>query len=339
MQRSWTARLAVVLALAAAGAGAALAATGHRAPGRARTAALIHACSRARGGSLRLVSHAGACRRGEVAVSWNASGPPGPAGPQGPTGPQGPAGSPGPAGSQGPAGPQGPPGPAGRAGPAGPAGPAGLQGPPGPAGPPGESGASGSSSDPGPGDSGSGDSHTGDPGSGGSGTGGTGGAEIVVDEFETGTTGAAGDEFVELLNAGSAAVDLSGFKLVYRSAAGTSDVTLATIPDGTMLAAGGYYVLGGSAYAGARSADQTFSFGLAAGGGGIGVRAADGTLLDSVGYGSATNDFVEGQPVPAPPTTDAPGSSAARIPNGHDTDDNSADFGVATPPTPGAQNG
>ena len=60
---------------------------------------------------------------------------------------------------------------------------------------------------------------------------------------------------------------------------------------------------------------------------------------DSVGYGSATtNAFVEGTPTAAPATTAAPGTSAARLPNGHDTNANSADFGAATPPTPKASN-
>jgi hypothetical protein len=155
---------------------------------------------------------------------------------------------------------------------------------------------------------------------------------------QTGTTGSAADEFVELSNTGSAAVDLGGWKVVYRSASGTSDTTLATIATGTTLAAGGFYLLGGSAYAGGTAPDQSFSAGLAATGGGVGIRDASGTLVDSVGWGTAANAFVEGSPAAAPPATAAPGSSIVRIPDGHDTGANATDFTVTSTATPRAAN-
>ena len=72
--------------------------------------------------------------------------------------------------------------------------------------------------------------------------------------------------------------------------------------------------------------------------GGLGLRDPAGELVDSVGYGTATNDFVEGTPAPAPPVSASPGSSAIRLPDGHDIDSNSADFSVSTRPTPKAAN-
>jgi hypothetical protein len=169
-------------------------------------------------------------------------------------------------------------------------------------------------------------------------TGGGGGGDIRVNEFTTGSAGAASNEFVELVNAGAEAVDISGFRVAYRSSAGTSDTTLATVPTGTSLAAGVFYLLAGSGYLGSQQPDQTFSASLAAGGGGLAVRDATGTILDSVGYGDATNAFVEGHPATAPPATAAPGSSADRIPDGTDTNDNAADFSLSATPTPGAAN-
>jgi hypothetical protein len=161
---------------------------------------------------------------------------------------------------------------------------------------------------------------------------------VRVNEFSTGTVGSATDEFVELVNTGTGPADLSGFKVAYRSGAGTSDVSLATIPDGTTLAAGAFYLLGGSGYAGATRADQAFSAALAATAGGIGVRDLAGKLVDSVGYGTATNVFVETRPAVAPPVTAVPGSSDIRLPDGADTDDNGTDFTVTAAPTPGAPN-
>src|SRR2546423_1416658 len=154
----------------------------------------------------------------------------------------------------------------------------------------------------------------------------------------TGTTGSAADEFVEIVNTGTAAADLSGYKLVYRSAAGTSDVSLATIPSGTALAAGGFYLFGGSAYAGSPPPDQSFSTGLAPTGGGLAPRDAAGAIADSLGYENAVNAFVRGAPAPAPPAAAQPGNSDVRLPDGHDTGNNSVDLTVSTTPTPRSSN-
>ena len=154
-------------------------------------------------------------------------------------------------------------------------------------------------------------------------------APIRINEFSTGVEGALTNEFVEIFNPGSGPVDLSGYKLVYRSAAGTSDVNLATIADGTTLAVGAFMVFGGSGYSG--TPDQSFSVSLASAGGGVGIRDATGLLLDSVGWGTATNAFVEGTVAPAPTIAAAPGRSDARHPDGQDTNDNAADLAEGDP--------
>jgi hypothetical protein len=173
---------------------------------------------------------------------------------------------------------------------------------------------------------------------GGGGGGGGGSSTVVINEFSTGVTGAATNEFVELFNAGTSSMDIGGFKVVYRSTSGTSDSTLATVPAGTQLAAGAFYLLGGSGYARSTPADQSFGLSPAATGGSLAVRDASGALLDAVAYGTAANGLGEGQPTTAPPTTAAPGSSAIRLPDGHDTADNAADFRVTATPTPKATN-
>jgi hypothetical protein len=60
------------------------------------------ACKHKTNGKLRVVDDAVLCTASEVAISWNAVGPPGPEGPQGPEGPEGPQGLQGPAGPAGP---------------------------------------------------------------------------------------------------------------------------------------------------------------------------------------------------------------------------------------------
>jgi len=305
------------LALALGGAAFAAQATAHR-----RAAGVINACMQKRTGRLRVVSSAGACRKGERPLSWNAQGP---AGPPGATGPGGPAGAPGPPGVTGA------PGPAGATGARGPTGPAG----------PGLDTL---------------DDLNGTACNSGAGTlsvtyaadgtasivcvtgGGGGSADVRINEFMTGTTGAAANEFVELYNAGTAAADLGGYRLVYRSSSGASDVGLATIPSGTTLAPGAFYLFGGRDYAGPPPADQSFTGGLAATGGGLALRDADGTIVDSLGYGDAVNAFVRGMAAPAPTPAPSPGNSDVRLPDGHNTDDNSVDFTVSASPSPRAAN-
>jgi hypothetical protein len=311
----------LLLAPLVLGAGVALAAQG---TAHKRANGVIWACAKKGTGHLRMVAGPGRCRKGEQALSWNVQGP------------AGPAGSPGATGTTGAAGPQGTSGPPGAAGARG---PTGATGPTGPAGPP----------------LGSIDQLNGTPCHNGAGTlsiaygpdgaaaiscvsGGGGSAVLKINEFMTGTTGSAADEFVEIVNTGNAAADLSGYKLVYRSASGTSDVSLATIPSGTTLAAGGFYLFGGSAYAGSPPPDQSFSTGLASTGGGLALRDASGTIADSLGYGNAVNAFVRGAPAPAPPAAAPPGNSDVRLPDGHDTGNNSVDLTVSTTPTPRSSN-
>ena len=162
---------------------------------------------------------------------------------------------------------------------------------------------------------------------------------IKVNEVRTGVAGANTNSFIELYNAGSTPVDISNWTVVYGSATATSNTLLATIPAGTTLAPGAYYVLGGAGYTGSPAPNQTFASTLSASGGGVGVTDASGTLVvDSVGWGTATNALVEGCPAPAPAAAAAPGWSIVRSPNGHDTDSNCSDFAVTTVPSPGVLN-
>ena len=202
-------RVLLLTLLVAAPTGGAIAVA--RGPHSSRT--VIQACVR-KDGRLRLVAANAACRRNEHPISWNVRGPQGEPGPQGPPGPAGANGAPGLDGAQGSPGAdgtQGPPGPQGERGPQGPKG---------------------------------------DPGTidalerlngvacrvgGRNGTvtltydasaravftctAATTDATVRVNEFSTGTSASATDEFVELVNVGSSPADLSGYKLVYRSGA------------------------------------------------------------------------------------------------------------------------
>ena len=81
---------------------------------------VYYGCFKKSGGSLRVIDRSVTnCTKDETLISWNQTGPQGPAGLMGPQGPQGQtglAGPAGPAGAQGPAGPAGPQGQAGTGG-------------------------------------------------------------------------------------------------------------------------------------------------------------------------------------------------------------------------------
>jgi hypothetical protein len=154
-----------------------------------------------------------------------------------------------------------------------------------------------------------------------------------VNELEaTGTK--ASDEFVEIFNPCPGDIDLTGWKLEYRSAANNSGGGANTIFSFTQkITAGGYLVLGGSGFGGMK--DGTISGGLAGAGGAVALVAPSGTVVDSVAYQvlTAPNAFTEGMPAPNPPAM----QSIERLPNGVDTNNNASDFKLATP-TPGAVN-
>jgi hypothetical protein len=157
---------------------------------------------------------------------------------------------------------------------------------------------------------------------------------VVVNEVQTTGVSSAEDEWVELFNPSSCEVDISSWTLKYLAAAGTTKETLWTAPSGTKLAAFGYGVIVGTAYSGSAAPLGDLSSGLAEAGGGVAIYDASATLLDSVGYGTATNAFVQ---IGAAPEALA-GQSIARTPNGANTHDNATDFTIATTPTPGAAN-
>lgn len=164
---------------------------------------------------------------------------------------------------------------------------------------------------------------------------------LVVNELQTQTTQQASEEFVEIYNPCSAAVTVDGFKLGYRAATNTSPAsssdssTLYTFSGS--LAAGAYFVVGGSSFTGTKNG--ALASGLATSGA-VALRDAGGAIVDSLAYGTVStgNAFIETAAAPLPPSLASPGGSIERLPNGADSNDNSHDFSTANAATPGAAN-
>ncbi|CAN5641516.1 hypothetical protein BH24ACI3_BH24ACI3_03340 [soil metagenome] len=164
---------------------------------------------------------------------------------------------------------------------------------------------------------------------------------LVISQFQTGGVGVPNDEFIEIFNRGADPIDLNGYRLVYRSATGSTDVTnpLASWNTTTVLPAGGYYLIVASQYSGAAAPDRiydpnTLQVSLGGGGGGLAIRLGannTGAIIDSVGWGTATSIFVEGTATAAP----GQGNSQSRKTGGcTDSDNNSADFEATIPSSP-----
>ena len=157
---------------------------------------------------------------------------------------------------------------------------------------------------------------------------------LVVSEVQTGGASAS-DEFVEVANGGAASVDLIGLEVVYVTSSGGTITRKATWPASTILDPGRHLLIANTSGAFAGIADATYSGGFAATGGALVLRVVGGAPVDAVGWGDATNAFVEASAAPAP----AASSSIERRPggidgNGSDTNDNAADWFVQAAPSP-----
>src|SRR5262245_4081993 len=82
---------------------------------------------------------------------------------------------------------------------------------------------------------------------------------LVISQFQAGGVANANDEFVEIHNIGSSAVDLNGYRVVYRSANGTNDVgPFGVWTTTTILQPGQFYLIASTGYTGSVTPDLTY---------------------------------------------------------------------------------
>ncbi|AIF47341.1 lamin tail domain-containing protein [Dyella japonica] len=162
-------------------------------------------------------------------------------------------------------------------------------------------------------------------------------ADLSISQFRVRGPAGGNDEFVELFNSGTKALDLSGYKLNASNATGTAGTRL-TLPGGTSIASGCYLLLANGAsggYSGSVPGDIKYSTGVTDDGG-LAILDASGQVLDQVGL-SAGSAYKAGNPLTSLGTTNADKgyarkADAAGLPL--NTGDNQADFVVASPTTP-----
>jgi hypothetical protein len=165
---------------------------------------------------------------------------------------------------------------------------------------------------------------------------------VLISEFTH--TGPAGglDEILEIYNTSDRTVDIGGAQVFYTSASGGSRSGRATVPMGTRLPPGGFFLFAGSGYSVAPMPDATaWTMGASDSGGSWSLEHG-GTVLDRVCWGTAVASICEGTALaPLSPsssgsyerkanaTSTAPSMSSgadASAGNRHDTNDNGADF-------------
>ncbi len=151
--------------------------------------------------------------------------------------------------------------------------------------------------------------------------------QVAIQAVRAGTAASASEEFVMLRNMSDLSVDISGWKVVYTSASGSTNTTLVTFtsiaPDHVLLPGGATETLFSNNLATMLAVDASalrFTPGINAVGGTLSLRDASGVLIDQVGWGTAT--LFEGEAAPALGTQ-------ALVRRGADTDNNKADFYLA----------
>lgn len=156
---------------------------------------------------------------------------------------------------------------------------------------------------------------------------------IVISEFRVRGPQGGNDEFIELLNVSSSAVDISGWRINGSNSSGTTS-TRSTIPAGTFVPAGCRYLLANTAasgYSGGVTPDRTYATGVTDDGG-IAVLDAGGAIVDQVGM-SAGSAYGEGTRLTSLGTSNQD-RSRERSSGAQDTDDNAGDFQLLAPSNP-----
>ena len=176
---------------------------------------------------------------------------------------------------------------------------------------------------------------------------------VVISEFATRGPNNATEEFIELYNPTSNVVNIGGWKLQYKPAAGSSFSDRATLPANTLMGAHKFYLIMNNSYASPpvvpdfTSSSWGSSTGMADAGH---MRIIDASAIevDRVGWGSTADSPEGGVPAPnhgttannnsverkalATSTADSLASGGAHelLGNGQDTNVNGSDFVVQT---------
>ena len=166
-------------------------------------------------------------------------------------------------------------------------------------------------------------------------------ATLLVNEIDYDQAGTDTAEFIEILNPGTAAVDLADYR--FELVDGADDEPYQSVDGSGQLAGGAFLVLAKQAVIDTPNFLPAGTLTLALTGNSVTngpdgvriVRQTDGRVVDAVHYEGVVPGAGEGSPAPQDPDTAT--TSIGRCPAGFDSDDNGLDFRTMTA-TPGAAN-
>lgn len=150
---------------------------------------------------------------------------------------------------------------------------------------------------------------------------------VIINEFTTRGPNGTYDEFVELYNPTNSDVDMSGWKLQYKSATGDSWQSKVGSGMTGMIKFGRFFLLASKSYSLGVTPDylHTANWGLADSGGHLRIIDSNGSVIDKVGWGNANEP--EGSAAPALEEN----KSLDRVSLTADTDNNANDFILVSP--------
>jgi predicted extracellular nuclease len=162
-------------------------------------------------------------------------------------------------------------------------------------------------------------------------------ADLTITQFRVRGPAGGNDEFVEVQNTGTVALDVSGYKLNASNASGTTG-TRFTFPAGTSVAPGCFLLLANTAasgYSGSVLPDLKYTTGVTDDGG-LALLNASGAFIDQVGL-SAGSAYKLGTPLASLGSSNADQGYGRRTNAGgfpQSSGDNSADWVKVSPTAP-----
>ena len=165
----------------------------------------------------------------------------------------------------------------------------------------------------------------------------------MINEIQiTGGTNKTKNDFIELYNPNNFQVNLNGYRLVKRTQAGTGDDLIKSWTTDIFISANGYYLWANNDYADIPVTPNIATTDIISDNNGIAIRfgaANTGTIIDSVAWGEAQNNFIETTVFSTNPTANQ--SIQRKFQNNTfiDTDNNAQDFEIQSCPSPKAPSG
>ncbi|NID13909.1 lamin tail domain-containing protein [Luteibacter yeojuensis] len=164
-------------------------------------------------------------------------------------------------------------------------------------------------------------------------------ANLSITQFRVRGPSGGNDEFVEVQNTGTAALDVSGYKLNASNASGTTGTRL-TFPAGTSVAPGCFLLLANGAssgYSGSVTPDLKYGTGITDDGG-LALLNASGAIVDRVGLSSGSA-YKQGTPLASLGSSNSDQGYGRKL-NGaglpQNSGDNAADWVKVAPTAPRA---